>query len=191
MYTQETPNPLAQKFFLGVPVLTQGTYLFSSPQEVQGYPPLEDLFLPGVTSLLLTTDFITIVKTAETSWSLLEGIVFSVLNYHLQEFPLKIDILDKLIAGKSVEKFLFTPWENVENSFRQDIEILMDEYLRPGIEEDGGILQCAGWNEEKGILYVRLQGACQGCPHSTDTLKDGIENTLMFHLPDIKKVSLV
>lgn len=191
MYSQETPNPLAQKFFLGVPVLSQGTYLFSSREEVQGYGPLEDLFLPGVSSLLLTQDFITIVKNPDTSWSLLEGIVFSVLNYHLQEFPLSKDILDSLVQGKPLEEKSFLPWDQAEESFRQDIEALMDEYLRPGIEEDGGILQCAGWNEEKGILYIRLQGACQGCPHSTETLKDGIENTLKYHVDNIQEVSLV
>lgn len=191
MYTQETPNPLAQKFFLGVPVVSEGTYLFSSGAHVQGYGPLEDLFLPGVASLLITPEFITVVKNPETSWSLLEGVLFSVLNYHLGSFPLDENLLKSLSSGESVQNGLFTPWMEVEASFRQDIEALMDDYLRPGIQEDGGFLQCEGWNKEKGILYVRLDGACQGCPHSADTLKDGIERTLTYHLPDIKDVVLV
>ena len=82
MYTEETPNPLALKFILGKPIVHEGHYLFSSLQEAQGLPVLEDvLSLPGIESLLLTREFLTVTKTGDVPWSLLESIILSALEY--------------------------------------------------------------------------------------------------------------
>ncbi len=189
MYSEQTPNPLALKIILGTPPVDSGYFLFSSLPEGKNHPVLEDLLsLPGIDSILLTPDFITVNKTADVPWTLLESIIMSILQHHLGSFPLTIGLMD---AGeKNDEKWQnWTPETPEIAAICKDIEELIDSRIRPAVEADGGMISFCGY--EAGIVYVSLQGACSTCPHSSETLTGGIEQTLKYYIPEVEQVSLV
>jgi NFU1 iron-sulfur cluster scaffold homolog, mitochondrial len=190
MYAEETPNPLAMKFVLGKMPVEQGYYFFSSLKEVQGLPLLEDIFsLPGIDSVLVTPDFITITKTDQVPWTLLESILMSALQHHFDSFPLALDQMEK---NHSMQQDLWTEWVPPTQEIADictDIEELIETKVRPAIEADGGMITLCGFQE--GVVYIKLQGACSSCPHSEETLKGGIEQTLKYYVPEITSVELV
>lgn len=191
MYSESTPNPLAIKIILGVPPVVEGYHLFSSLAECNNQSPmLADLFsLPGLDSVLLTPEFMTLTKTPEVPWSLLESIVLSVLNHHLDLFPLQINARHDAMAGHEASQW--DSWEPPSPEVAEwlrDVEAVIDERVRPGIEADGGMITVRAF--ENGMLYIQLDGACSSCPHSQDTLSGGIEQTLQYYFPEIQGVAL-
>lgn len=225
MYTEPTPNPLALKFILGQPVVDQGTYLLSSAQEASHIPVLNEiLLLPGIVSIVVSPEFLSITKTEAVAWTLLESIILSILHHHWGDFPLQSQSLrsDRLpirarpgapenasLAGDALDPqttpapdisgvdplYRASTWQNWVPptpdiaALMHDIEALVDEMVRPAVEADGGMLTVCGFQE--GIVYVLLQGACTSCPHSQDTLKGGVENTLRHYIPDVVGVEMV
>lgn len=185
MHAQDTPNPLAKKFDLGLPPVDQGYYLYSSFNEVQGMDVLEDLFsVPGIDTVLLAPNFITITRKEEVSWDLLDGVLFSLLEYHLPSFPLTPVV--------PAAKESFEGWEPAteqEKEICQRLEVLLDTQVRPAIEEDGGMIELVAFKDH--VVYVRLQGACAQCPHSQETLKQGIERTLCYYEPEVERVEAI
>jgi len=189
VYAETTPNPLALKIVLGMPPVNHGYFLFSSLSQGKHHPVLEDILsLPGIESLLLTPDFITVNKTADVPWTLLESIVMSVLQHHLSAFPL--DLESPAVLEKNQDKWHNWQPETPEMAaICKDIQDLIDSRIRPAVEADGGMISFSGY--EDGIVYVQLQGACSTCPHSQETLTGGIEQTLKYYIPEVKEVRLV
>merc|ERR1712224_211173 len=70
----------------------------------------------------------------------------------------------------------------------QMIKELLDTRIRPAVQDDGGDIVFEKWDEETGVVYLKLQGACSGCPSSSVTLKSGVENMLMHYIPEVKEV---
>lgn len=189
MYTETTPNPLALKIILGIPPVDKGYFLFSSLAEGKNHPVLEDILsLPGIESLLLTPDFLTVNKTPDVPWTLLESILLSVLQHHLSAFPLNLEIAGP--AEKSEEKWHnWTPPTPEVAALCKDLEELIETHVRPAVEADGGMISLCGY--EDGVVYVKLQGACSSCPHSQETLTGGVEQTLRYYVPEVREVRLV
>lgn len=186
VYTETTPNPLALKFILGQCIVEEGYYLFSSLKEAQGLGVVEDIFsLPGIESVLLTPHFMTVTKKERVPWPLLESIILSALQHHWQTFPLFIS------AAPSSPQEEWGNWvpptPEIQEIFR-DIQELVEGKIRPAIEADGGIITVCAF--EKGVVYIKLQGSCSSCPHSQETLKGGIEQTLSYYIPEVKTVEL-
>lgn len=189
MYTEETPNPLALKFILGRPLVAHGSHLLSSAKEASGIPVLEEIFsLPGIQSVVLTPDFLSITKTEQVPWTLLESVLMSVLHHHLDDFPLDPQN-QKIHATSHHDWSHWKPSSEKEAQLYHDIETIVDTMVRPSIEGDGGIITVCGLKE--GIVYVQLQGACSSCPHSQETLKGGIENTLKHYIPEVTAVEMI
>lgn len=187
MYTEETPNPLALKFILGQPIVEEGHYLFSSLQEAQGLTVLEDILsLPGIESVLLTREFLTVTKTGDVPWSLLESIILSALQHHLSAFPLTPSERAYPMHPDQFEGWVPPDEETAE--ICREIETLIDTRIRPAVEADGGIILFRAF--EKGVVYVVLQGACSTCPMSSETLKNGIQQTLTYYIPEVVSVEL-
>lgn len=185
MHAQDTPNPLAKKFDLGLPPVQQGYYLYSSMGEAQGMDMLEDIFsVPGVDTVLLTPHFITVTRKPQVSWDLLESVLFSLFQHHLPTFP-----MTPIPAVIKEDVHNWKPQTPEEVDLCQRIEVLLETHIRPAIEEDGGIIELVAFKD--GIVHVRLQGACAQCPHSQDTLKQGIERTLRHHMPEVQQVESV
>ena len=190
VYAEMTPNPSTMKFVANKYLLGTGDSAeFNSMAEAKGYSPLaEELFqLPFVQGVFIASNFVTITKTDNLSWDF--------ITMELREF-----VREWLSEGKEVLIMMppknGTPSESTSNTapkkefapteYDQAIVHLLDEYVRPAVENDGGAIDFRGY--EDGTVTVVLKGACSGCPSSTATLKGGIETLLKQHLPEVKEV---
>ena len=189
VYVEMTPNPNTMKFVANKYLLISGDSVeFTNQSEAKGYSPLaEELFnFPFVKGVFLAANFITIAKNDSISWDF--------VTMELREF-----IKDWLSNGKDVLVMRpppkapaastdeSKPTKTYEPSEYDDaIRSLLDEYVRPAVENDGGAIDFVGFDE--GTVTVALRGSCSGCPSSTATLKGGIENLLKSHLPEVKEV---
>ncbi len=188
VYAEMTPNPSTMKFVANKHLLGTGDSAeFQSMASAKGYSPLaEELFkLPFVNGVFIASNFVTVTKTDNLSWDF--------ITMELREF-----IREWLSNGKEVliqmpsksapvESKDNTPTKVFEASEYDDaICDLLDEYVRPAVENDGGAIDFRGY--ENGVVTVVLKGSCSGCPSSTATLKGGIETLLMQHLPEVKEV---
>ncbi|OGS77416.1 MAG: hypothetical protein A3D31_10430 [Candidatus Fluviicola riflensis] len=189
VYVEMTPNPNTMKFVANKYLLISGDSVeFTSQAEAKGYSPLaEELFnFPFVKGVFLAANFITVAKNDSISWDF--------VTMELREF-----IKNWLAEGKDVLVMMpppkapaastdeSKPTKTYEPSEYDDaIRSLLDEYVRPAVENDGGAIDFVGFDE--GIVTVALRGSCSGCPSSTATLKGGIENLLKSHLPEVKEV---
>ncbi len=191
VYVEMTPNPNTMKFVANKYLLMTGDSAeFTSKSAAKGYSPLaEALFdLPFVKTVFLASNFVTIAKTDNVSWDF--------IAMELREF-----VREWLVAGKEV--LIRMPEQTAQpevkegeapktlktfdpTEFDDPIRALLDEYVRPAVENDGGAIDFVGF--EDGIVTVALRGSCSGCPSSTATLKGGIENLLKSHLPEVKEV---
>jgi NFU1 iron-sulfur cluster scaffold homolog, mitochondrial len=174
---------VANKYILG----TGDSVEFTSMNQTKGYSPLaEELFrLPFVKGVFIASNFVTITKTDNLSWDF--------ITMELREF-----VKAWLTEGKDI--LLMMPPKNVSSNddetipkkdfapteYDDAIRALLDEYVRPAVENDGGAIDYRGY--EEGTVTVVLKGACAGCPSSTATLKGGIENLLKQHLPEVQSV---
>ncbi len=188
VYAEMTPNPSTMKFVANKHLLGTGDAAeFSSMAQAKGYSPLaEELFkLPFVQNVFIASNFVTITKTDNLSWDF--------ITMELREF-----IRNWIADGKDIlimmppknevpadegttPKRVFAPSE-----YDEAIVNLLDEFVRPAVENDGGAIDFRGY--EDGTVTVVLRGACAGCPSSTATLKGGIEHLLKQHLPNVKEV---
>ena len=132
------------------------------------------LSINGVEGIFLGKDFISINKYDETSWDEIKHIVISLIN-------------DFYSSGKEcvVENTLIENNENLKDIEKKIVKIL-DEKIRPAVAKDGGDIKFKEFKD--GIVKVQLQGSCSGCPSSTMTLKQGVQNLLCHYLPEVKKV---
>ncbi len=132
------------------------------------------LSINGVEGIFLGKDFISINKYDDTSWDEIKHIVISLIN-------------DFYSSGKEcvVENTLIENNENLKDIEKKIVKIL-DEKIRPAVAKDGGDIKFKEFKD--GIVKVQLQGSCSGCPSSTMTLKQGVQNLLCHYLPEVKKV---
>ena len=171
IYTEMTPNPATMKFVANKYLLISGDSVeFISKKEAKGYSPMvEALFdFPFVKSVFIAANFVTITKTDNVPWDF--------ITMELREF-----VKEWISTGKDV---LIEPSE-IDDAIRA----LLDEYVRPAVENDGGAIDFLGFKD--GVVSVRMKGACAGCPSSTATLKGGIETLLKQHLPEVTNVKAI
>lgn len=192
-YVESTPNPAALKFVANKLMIENGaTAGYANVLETEKAPLMKKLFeFPFVKSLFVAQNYITVTRTDATSWDevMIELRLFitDYLNKGgeiINELPSKEVAVDSSFEKKET---VFTehavPGTDVENKI---VEIL-EEYIRPAVEQDGGSIVFKSFNE--GVVTVQMKGACSGCPSSTMTLKSGIEALLKRLLPDdVKEV---
>jgi Fe-S cluster biogenesis protein NfuA len=177
---QETPNPHTMKFVPGVEVLKNGVKSFITQEEAVLSPLAAGLLkIEGVKGVFLTPDFITVTKSAEHDWQYLKTIVLS-------------SIVDHFVGGMPV--YLYEMEEDGQTTnegvhgVAQKILEMIESRVRPAVAQDGGDIEFSSFDDKTGTVYVRLQGACSGCPSSTITLKDGIERMLKHYIPEVQAV---
>ncbi|XP_039593732.1 NFU1 iron-sulfur cluster scaffold homolog, mitochondrial [Polypterus senegalus] len=179
--TQDTPNPSSLKFLPGQKVLEKGTVDFRSAEEAENSALARELFqIEGVKSVFFGPDFITVNKIGdEISWRDLKPQISEVITTFLE-------------SGEPV----LTEVQHAENSHSEEddeivsmIKELLDTRIRPTVQEDGGDVIFKGF--EDGVVKLKLVGSCTGCPSSTVTLKNGIENMLQFYIPEVEEVEQV
>lgn len=180
--TSETPNPLTLKFLVGEEVMAEGTRFMTSAQDAVDCPLAEHLFsLEGVASVFLGADFVSVTKSEAALWSALRPFVLATLMDHfLSGQPLFSQPEEGVSQNPSSE-----PPED-EDEVTREIRSLIDTRVRPAVARDGGDILFD--HRDGGIVYVRLQGACSGCPSSTATLRSGIENMLRYYVPEVEEV---
>lgn len=188
VYSEMTPNPNTMKFVANKHLLGHGDAVeFKTPQEAKGYSPLaEELFhLPFVDSVFISDNFVAVTKTDNLSWDF--------ITMELREFVKNWIGDGKDILIRMPEKKAITVDQNKKevkqyaaSEYDEAIRELLAEYVTPAVAGDGGAIDFLGFSE--GTVSVLLRGACSGCPSSTATLKQGIENLLKQHLPEVKEV---
>lgn len=180
--TEATPNPQTLKFLPGVAVMDKGTAFFTSATEAKSSalssPLAEMLFrIEGVSAVFLGSDFITVTKQPDFNWDSLKP-------------PVLTSIMDHFVAGKPVIVGATQATASTEDSdIVNQIRELIDTRVRPAVAQDGGDIIFRGFHD--GIVQLELHGACSGCPSSTITLKQGIENMLKHYVPEVIAVEAV
>ncbi len=172
--TEVTPNPNSLKFLPGKSVSNKGSFEITQKDQTNNELVKNLLSVNGVEGIFLGKDFISINKYDDTSWDEIKHIVISLIN-------------DFYSSGKEcvVENSLTENNENLKDIEKKIVKIL-DEKIRPAVAKDGGDIKFKEFKD--GIVKVQLQGSCSGCPSSTMTLKQGVQNLLCHYLPEVKKV---
>ena len=179
--TERTPNPETLKFIPGRVVMKEGTAFFQSIDEAGNSPFAKNLFsLNGVDGVFFGSDFITITKSGETTWEIMKpAILGKIMEYYDSN-------ADPVIVESNTSNDESDKSENEDSNIVKQIKELIDTRVRPAVAMDGGDIIYQKF--EDGIVYLRMQGACSGCPSSTATLKMGIENMLKHYVPEVKEV---
>jgi len=179
--TENTPNPATLKFLPGLTVMEKGTADFKQVSAAENSPLAQALFLTdGITGVFLGSDFITVTKSNEKSWDLLKPLVLGGIMEHFQSGKPVISKVSEVIESNNSAE---------GDPLVQKIKELIDTRVRPAVAQDGGDIVYHGF--EKGIVYLQMQGACSGCPSSSMTLKNGIENMLKHYVPEVIEVQAV
>ena len=182
--TQDTPNPQSLKFLPGRSVLGEGTMDFSGPSSASSSPLAKLLFrVEGVQAVFFGPDFITITKVDDKNveWKVLKPEIFAI-------------IMDFFASGLPLVNEAARPSTDTEILDEDDevvamIKELLDTRIRPTVQEDGGDIIFAGFDD--GVVKLRMQGACTSCPSSIVTLKNGVQNMLQFYIPEVIAVEQV
>jgi Fe-S cluster biogenesis protein NfuA len=185
--TETTPNPATLKFLPGEQVMASGTREFTSPEAAAASPLAEALFSLGdVSGVLFGRDFVAVTIGEGAQWSDAKPQVLAVLLDHfVSQAP--------LFAAASAD--FAVPAEADDADFDEDpadadivdqIKDLIETRVRPAVANDGGDITYRGYRD--GVVYLKMQGACSGCPSSSATLKNGIEALLKHYVPEVNEV---
>ena len=172
--TEITPNPNSLKFLPGKAVSRCGSFEITKKDETNNELVRNLLSINGVEGIFLGKDFISINKYDDTPWEEVKHIIISLIN-------------DFYSTGKEcvIENSLNQTTEDLNDLEKKIIKIL-DEKIRPAVARDGGDIKFKEF--KNGVVTVNLQGSCSGCPSSTMTLKQGVQNLLCHYIPEIKEV---
>jgi Fe-S cluster biogenesis protein NfuA len=184
LYTESNPNPNSLKFVANFMLVEPGqSFDFPDIQSTQNAPLAEALFnFPFVTRVFYMSNFVTVTKVDQVEWMDIQDELKSFIKNWLEEDK---PLLTEQIAERS------NPSSEISkdtNRTEMDIKIkgLLDEYVRPAVEQDGGAIEYHSFQD--GVVKVMLQGSCSGCPSAMVTLKSGIENLLKAMVPEVERV---
>ena len=175
--TEVTPNPNSLKFLPGKIVSNCGSFEITKKDSVKNELIRNLMSVNGVEGVFLSKEFISINKYDEFSWDEIKHIVVSLIN-------------DFYSDGKNfvIDKNPFEEKENLDEIEKKIVKIL-NEKIRPAVARDGGDIKFKEF--KNGIVKVQLQVSCSGCPSSTMTLKQGVQNLLCHYLPEVKEVEAI
>jgi len=179
--TEATPNPATLKFMPGQSVMESGTANFATQEEAASSPLAMRLYeIGGVNGVFFGGDFITVTKSDDQDWSFLKPpILGAIMEHFTAGAPLFSD--DSAISAHADS--------DEDDELVTRIKELLETRVRPAVAQDGGDILFHGF--QRGVVYLRMQGSCSGCPSSTATLKAGIENLLRHHIPEVIEVRAV
>ena len=175
--TEITPNPNSLKFVPGKVVSKGGSFEITQKDNIKNNLIKNILSVNGVEGIFLSKEFISVNKYEEVSWEDIKHIIISLINDFYssgKEFVIDND------PNESTENF-----DEIEKKIIQ----ILEEKIRPAVAKDGGDIKFKEFKD--GIVKVQLQGSCSGCPSSTMTLKQGVQNLLCHYLPEVKQVEAI
>lgn len=188
VYAESTPNPVSMRYVASRILLEEGRMLeFRMPEEAEGVSPLaEKIFnLPFVAGVFISNNFITVTRTDVVEWDMVQ----LELREYIQEYlnsdgrVLHADAPSQALAQANERATSHAAPASAEDEL---IVKVLDEYVRPAVEADGGHIAFRSFRD--GVVTVTLQGSCSGCPSSMVTLKGGIENLLKQMVPGVHDV---
>lgn len=193
IYAESTPNPSSMKFVANKMLLEAGaTAQYNNITETKQAPLAQKLFeFPFVKQVFISGNYITINKHDFIAWDeiLLETRTF-ISEYLNKKNPVVISLPAQEVAVDNSfkeTKNVFTEHAAPKNEVEAKIIEALETYIRPAVEQDGGMIAFTGLHE--GVVSVQMKGSCQGCPSSTMTLKAGIEGLLKRLMPeDVREV---
>ena len=176
--TEITPNPNSLKFLPGKNVSNSGSFEVTKKEDTNNELVRNLLSIGGVTGVFLGADFLSVNKKEEVIWEDIKHIVISLINDFYstgKEFVIANELLE----------------ENKEehSEIEKKIISILETKIRPAVAKDGGDIKFKEF--KSGVVKVELQGSCSGCPSSTMTLKQGVQNLLCHYLPEVKEVVAV
>ena len=173
--TETTPNPNSLKFLPGKTVSNNGSFEVTKKEETNSDLVRNLLSIHGVTGVFLGADFISINKNENINWEDIKHIAISLIN-------------DFYSTGKNfvIANELFEENKEELKEIEKKIISILETKIRPAVAKDGGDIKFREF--KNGIVKVELQGSCSGCPSSTMTLKQGVQNLLCHYLPEVKEV---
>ena len=172
--TEETPNPNSLKFLPGKKVSNSGPYEITNKEDMQNELVRNILSINGVEGIFLGQDFISVNKNENIKWDEIKHIVISLINDFYADG--KEFVIDENIKEEDLDL----------SEIESKIVKILEEKIRPAVARDGGDIKFKEFKD--GIVKVQLQGSCSGCPSSTMTLKQGVQNLLCHYLPEVKEV---
>ena len=182
--TEETPNPNTLKFLPGKVVSEIGSFEFTDQDQTENMLIKDILSIEEIKMVFLGSDFITVKKNDQSLWKEIKPKVISLINEHY--IKNNTSILDKsYIKQKSNDKNK----KESNNEVVKKIISVLDEKIRPAVARDGGDIKFKSF--EDGLVTVELQGSCSGCPSSTMTLKQGVQNLLCHYVSEVKRVEAI
>ena len=176
--TEITPNPNSLKFLPGKTVSNSGSFEITKKDETNNELIRNLLSINGVEGIFLSKDFISINKYDDTSWDEIKHIVISLINDFYSSG--KECVIENSLVDESKKDLL---------EIEKKIIKILDQKIRPAVAKDGGDIKFKDFKD--GIVEVQLQGSCSGCPGSTMTLKQGVQNLLCHYIPEVKEVRAV
>jgi len=173
--TEATPNPATLKFLPGREVMSKGTANFTAAAEAAGSPLARRLFaIEGVAGVYLGADFVSVTKADDRDWPVIKPRVLGAVMEHFTSG-------DPAVAEPSADAPAIE-----EDGVSAQIRELIETRVRPAVAQDGGDIVFKGFKD--GVVLLHMQGACRGCPSSTATLRNGIENMLRYYVPEVREV---
>ncbi|EON78882.1 nifU domain protein [Lunatimonas lonarensis] len=178
LYMEANPNPNSLKFVANFMLSDEGlSYDYPNAESTDSSPLAKELFnFAAVERVFIASNFVTVTKSESVEWSDIQDFI----RNHIKGF---------LESGKAAVQVVVNEdplFDESDSETVKKIKGILDEYIRPAVEQDGGAIVFHSFHE--GTVKVLLQGSCSGCPSSTITLKAGIENLLTRMLPEVKAV---
>ena len=172
--TEVTPNPNSLKFLPGKKVSNSGPYEITNKEDIQNELVQNILSINGVEGIFLGLDFISVNKNNNIKWEDIKHIVISLINEFYADG--KEFVIDENLKKEASDL----------NEIEEKIVKILEQKIRPAVARDGGDIKFKEFKD--GVVKVQLQGSCSGCPSSTMTLKQGVQNLLCHYLPEVKEV---
>ncbi|MBA5724099.1 NifU family protein [Candidatus Liberibacter sp.] len=186
--TESTPNPATMKFMPGQVVISRGTVHFSKVEEASISPLASRIFsVPGISSVYLGYDFITVAKN-KYDWPHLKPAILGVIMEHFMSGdPVISD--DSFMGDDSDNGDGDYGFDESDRAIVQTIKEVLDKRVRPAVARDGGDIIFKGYRD--GVVFLSMRGACSGCPSSAATLKYGVQNLLNHFVPEVNEIRTV
>jgi Fe-S cluster biogenesis protein NfuA len=183
--TESTPNPATLKFLPGREVMGDGSVAdFPTREAAERSPLARALFaVPGVARVFFGSDFISVTKTDDDWKHMKPAVLGAIMEHFTRGLP--------LIEAGSEEADDETSFGEGDPEVVAQIRELIDTRVRPAVAADGGDIIFKGFDGGAGIVFLHMRGSCAGCPSSTLTLKNGIENMLRHYVPEVNAVEAV
>ncbi|MBD1160180.1 NifU family protein [Pelagibacterales bacterium SAG-MED14] len=172
--TEVTPNPNSLKFIPGKNVSNSGPYEITNKDQINNELVKNILSVNGVEGIFLGKDFLSVIKSDQIKWDEIKHIVTSFINDFYSDG--KEFVIDENINEEEPDL----------DEIEQKIVKILDQKIRPAVARDGGDIKFKEYKD--GVVKVQLQGSCSGCPSSTMTLKQGVQNLLCHYIPEVKEV---